>query len=575
MSENLGVKSAESESRETSRGLRTLGTTIGLDLLVGELTPEQVARVWNAHLASEGKETLALTGASRTRIAQSYTDFRRVLRDACRRHPERSRSLTFQTTGEMAVVGEGQATMPSMVEPVELAPKPAPVKLPRPLSPLEQRIFVVSAKGGNLPAAAPAETMLDAGIAEELARAADEAQAQSRLKSDYVLWVCTRADEILAGFQHKEGEGLWTNPILVESFPAYPSWKAVFVCSSTAPLVRNVASPTVKHDFRANEAPVTHSHPLAFKQADGMKVIRSKVIRKGAHEYYVKALNYQDGTFFKGYFVVDGQEDGQAVPPRYYQVQGNDVVTLTESGYLACQNRKAANKPLRLYPAGVLGPRGGGVRCIKGGVTTVDLDDDLKLLRALSAAPAPVALDLSAELDEQHNQRWRALYDVPETGFYVVRGFGIEYMAVFRVQFLRRVERPVHMRRPSRCWVTYRQIECIWKGPKAEDLRVVRGDKTIEVFAGAIESFVFSLRDALCLMHEARARFLRETRESIAHLEASIYSLQEQGLKQAARLAEIEAFDPEALLPAEELHLEELAAEDAMAKMHSDHEENP
>lgn len=358
MSSEIASVEPSDSARETSRGLRTLGTTIGLDLIIDELTPEQIARVWNRHLATEGKETLQLTGASKSRIAQSFTDFRRVLRDAFRRNLTKSVDLTPMSSGELAsrvrpAPGVPETTAPSSVDVVTPAPKPVPAKVGRALSPLEQRMFVASAKAGNVApeqvAATATDTALDPEVAELLAKAADEAQAQGQLKSDYILWACNRADEIQAAYNQREGEALWTNPILVESFPGKPDWKAVFVCSSTAPLIRDpsVASPNVKHDFRANEVPVTHAHPLAFKQADGMKIIRSKVIKKGSHEYYVKALEYVDGTFFKGYFVVDGVEDAQAIPPRYYQIQGMKVVRLTEQEYQACQNRLAAKKPLR------------------------------------------------------------------------------------------------------------------------------------------------------------------------------------------------------------------------------------
>jgi len=53
-----------------------------------------------------------------------------------------------------------------------------------------------------------------------------------------------------------------------------------------------------------------------------------------------------NGMFFKGYFVVDGTEDAQLIPPRFYQIQGEHVAVLTEQEYQACQNRLAAKKPL-------------------------------------------------------------------------------------------------------------------------------------------------------------------------------------------------------------------------------------
>lgn len=347
MSENS--EPVNHSSRETSKGLRTLGTITGLDLIVGELAPEQLARVWNKLLAAEGKEA-GQSAAAKTRIAHSFRDFRRVFREAVRRNGGKNAALTETVSGEWGV-GDISDELAALLEPApEPEPEPAAIfaRVGRPLTPLEQKMLVASAaKNGSVPVTKAASTdVFGPEVAAALARAADEAQAQNQLKSDYILWCCTRADEILRHFHELEGEDLWRTPILVESFPQHPAWKAVFVCSSTAPLIRDraVASPTVKHDFRANEAPVTHSHPLAFKQADGMKVIRSKVIRKGAHEYYVKALEYSEGTFFKGYFVVDGVEDSNTIPPRYYKASEGRITRISEDDYKTLQNRLAAKR---------------------------------------------------------------------------------------------------------------------------------------------------------------------------------------------------------------------------------------
>jgi len=335
----------QESGRETARGLRTLGTTVLLDLVMKRLSPTDIAGIWNEYLAIESSETLHLSDGSKKRVANTFTDSRRVFRDAFRRARDKSEKLHLAMTGELEVVGQEKAE--PMVVPVPVAPKPAPLKASRPLSALEQRMIVSS--GGKVGLTPPGAVMdeLDPDMARELALAADEAQQAMAVQQNFIEWTCQEADALLKEHQKNEGEALWSDPIKVRSFPADLTKKAIFVLSSTAPLMRDVAgSPTVKHDFRANDQPVTHSHPEAFKQADGLKVIRSKVFKKGHHEYYVKALNYVNGMYIKGYFVVDGTEDPNTAPPRFYQVRWEQAVRISAEAYQEITNRLAAGKPL-------------------------------------------------------------------------------------------------------------------------------------------------------------------------------------------------------------------------------------
>lgn len=337
----------EISERETARGLRTLGNLALLDLVVDELSPSQIARIWNRHLAREASETLTLDAQPKTRVASGFLDSRRSFREAFRR-TQKGALVVLELSGELRAMGEEPFS--SILEPIEPAPTPKPpepIKASRPLSALEQRMLLTTAaKTGNKPSLAVVDE-LDPEMARQLAAAADEARAQTRTTQDFIQWVCTQADALLAEHIKNEGEALWNEPVKLQGFPEDPTKRAIFVLSSTAPLLRDESgSPSVKHDFRANEQPVTHAHPEAFKQADGMKVIRSKVIKKGGHEYYVKALNYVNGMFFKGYFVVDGVENADVVPPRYYQVRGDRVFRISEQAYKTLQNRFAAGKPL-------------------------------------------------------------------------------------------------------------------------------------------------------------------------------------------------------------------------------------
>lgn len=331
--------------RGTTRGLRTLGHTTLLDLIVKRLSPSSLAAIWNEHVAREAKEALRLTGPAKKRVTEAFSDSRRVLRDALRRNAALCSQVFFSETG--AHFTSESDTSDPMIERVSPAPRPPAVRASRPLSPLEQRMFLAAAGKTGVQPSPSVASELDPEMALQLAQAADEAQRSIQTQQNFIQWVCTQADTLLVEHVQREGEALWREPIRVLCFPEDRRLRAIFVLSSTAPLLRGEASsPVVKHDFRANGLPVTHAHPEAFRQADGLKVIRSKVVRKGHHEYYVKALNYQNGMFFKGYFVVDGTEDGSAVPPRFYQVREERVTSLSEAAYHTVTARQAAGKPL-------------------------------------------------------------------------------------------------------------------------------------------------------------------------------------------------------------------------------------
>ena len=140
----------------------------------------------------------------------------------------------------------------------------------------------------------------------------------------------------------KHGEALWSDAVTVEQYENYPLLRVIFVRSSTAPMF-GTHGPTVKHDFRANGKPVTVNHEGMFRQLDNQRLIRSKVVAGKSHEYYVKALQYQEGLYFKGYFVVDGEERAELA--RFYVCRSGKVVTIDEAEYRRLENEAAARRP--------------------------------------------------------------------------------------------------------------------------------------------------------------------------------------------------------------------------------------
>lgn len=176
----------------------------------------------------------------------------------------------------------------------------------------------------------------------------------------------------------------------------------------------------------------------------------------------------------------------------------------------------------------------------------LDLDDDLNTLRVLGSPTPSTSNELEAELDN----RWREKYDIPETGYRVVRGIGLDDMAVWRVAFLAKA-RMAHRERESRCWVQYKHLECIWHGSRADTkgTHTRRDGTVVEVFLGKIESFQLTMAEVIAALKQARDAHRREAVSNRASIEKSIRQLQEEVLTLTDKIAQIEAFDPEAVLP--------------------------
>jgi len=315
-----------------------------------KLKVEGIIESWNEHVQAEATETLRqTTEAARTTVTKNFKDWRRVVwsenEALLSKYVERTEVGTLRmkrslkdggSTGSPAVTDVGiSAPMPSIV-------KATPQKAPEPdkkLSATEQAILVGSRRGiASLPEVVE---RLDAEDAEQIRRAVEESEAAEKRLHDFVLWACQKADTEVDLLKAKQGEAVWSDALTVETFGDHPLMRIILVRSSTAPLL-GTHGPTVKHDFRANGKPVTVNHDQMFRQLDSQRLIRSRVVQSKSHEYYVKALQYQEGMYFKGYFVVDGEERHDLA--RYYICRKGKIESIDEAEYRLLENQAAARR---------------------------------------------------------------------------------------------------------------------------------------------------------------------------------------------------------------------------------------
>jgi hypothetical protein len=101
-----------------------------------------------------------------------------------------------------------------------------------------------------------------------------------------------------------------------------------------------------KCDFKANHRAVTISHPDIIYTLDDNRLIRSNRGRsghiKGAHEFYVKGLRYQEGMVFMRYLCIDGED--QFDEAKYYQIDNGEVVETTLARWKEVENLLAAGR---------------------------------------------------------------------------------------------------------------------------------------------------------------------------------------------------------------------------------------
>lgn len=304
----------------------------------------KVVEIWNRLCVAEAAQLVRLrdnSGAAKSRIGKNYTKLRYYFEKANQGYfdekVERGDNglLRLKVVPLSAEKLEPKATEPKKAAPVS-GTKPVP-KAPdtSKLSPTE-RALLLGTTVEELGA-----TPLNDDERAEIQRAAEEANALLKKQQDFVEWACRRADAEADLLRTKTGEALWTDAVTVESFPADPTMRIVFVRSSTAPLF-GTHGPSVKHDFRANGVPVTVNHDLMFRQLDNQRLIRSRVIRTNFHEYYVKALKYQEDMYLKGYFRADGEDRHNLT--RHYVVSGGKVRQVTDAEYREYENRAASRK---------------------------------------------------------------------------------------------------------------------------------------------------------------------------------------------------------------------------------------
>jgi len=193
----------------------------------------------------------------------------------------------------------------------------------------------------------------------------------------------------------------------------------------------------------------------------------------------------------------------------------------------------------------------------------LDFDDDLTTLRQLSVEPQPAGPELEAELDS----RWREEHGIPDNGFRVYEGYGIDDMSLWRVRFLAKLARPSWSHgQKSKCWVRYEHGECVWRGPRSTEThtRVRKDGSVISVWAGRIEDFELTLLDSVCALAKARDKHRKTALAGAASLRASILQLQGELDKQLAYIQRVEAFRPEGTVPSDEMEAEELARKIAL-----------
>lgn len=320
------------------------------DVCLDEKIPDhlKVVEIINRHILSEASELVKVSdrpNAAKSLVSRNYRGlrymFEKVNNDYFDKVTEKDdggllrlrvsveridpKTKTEKPTSVIAKVVESTVK--------KVAPKPVPDTSK--LSPTERALLL------NTTMEDVASIPLNDDEKAEIQKAAEEANALLKKQQEFVEWACRRADAEADVLRTKKGEALWTDAVTVETFPSDPTMKIVFVRSSTAPLL-GTHGPSVKHDFRANGIPVTVNHDLMFRQLDNQRLIRSRVIRTNYHEYYVKALQYQEDMYLRGYFRSDGEDRHNLT--RYYVISNGKVRQVSETEYREYENKAASRK---------------------------------------------------------------------------------------------------------------------------------------------------------------------------------------------------------------------------------------
>lgn len=151
---------------------------------------------------------------------------------------------------------------------------------------------------------------------------------------------------------------------------------------------------------------------------------------------------------------------------------------------------------------------------------------------------------------------WRILQGFDDYG-YMVSGDLWGYISLWKVRILGRAR---DFR--GRSAVRYEHVELVWHQPKARtEMAVTRKDgRIVRVFSTRADN-VGSLQDACCKLGTLRDKHRSETLAYRMRLQETIRECQEHILVATARVTELDAFVPTAVVPGEVLEAE-LEAED-------------
>lgn len=180
---------------------------------------------------------------------------------------------------------------------------------------------------------------IDAIVDTEEAKAL---RAERENKAQFTSHICTLATS-LSEQMIEDGKTLGVSelqfqPLIVSKF----GYRGVLVQSFTV----NRNGDKFKCDFRANHRAVTISHPDIMVTADGNRLIRSNRSHpdhiKGAHEFYVKGVQYKEGMVFMRYLCVNGADQQDLA--NYYQIINGEVVEVDQARWKEVENLLAAGR---------------------------------------------------------------------------------------------------------------------------------------------------------------------------------------------------------------------------------------
>ena len=197
----------------------------------------------------------------------------------------------------------------------------------------------------------------------------------------------------------------------------------------------------------------------------------------------------------------------------------------------------------------------------------LDLEDDLDDLRGLRTESPQVPADLEGELDSA----WRDLHGIPEFGYSVTKGFGLDSMELWKVRFVAKAGVPGwgHHNRRVKCWVNYEFVECIWKGPSAKVSKTVtmKDGRVISQFRGGLETFELSLIDAVCKLGQYRDEHRREALGHLVSLRESLRSIEAEIEKRVVYLRRLDEFHANEVVPSDLLEAEEMEIDRVLSEL--------